>query len=149
MNVPTTATLADLYLSDEIAWYDAMLELVRERRAAEFDYDNLAEVLTDMGTRERRGAERRLATLIQHRLKIDFQPEKLTRSWRVTVERGRQELVSILASRTLWNHAVADWPAIYQRAVRLAALETGLPRSAFPYPWPSCWRSRRSSFDGG
>lgn len=136
MNVPTTATLADLYRSDEIAWYDAMLELVRERRTAEFDYDNLAELLTDMGLRERRQAESRLATLIGHRLKIDFQPDKLTRSWQITVERGRQKLVSILASRTLWNHAVAEMPDIYQRAVRLAAVETGLPRATFPAQCP-------------
>lgn len=136
MNVPTTASLADLYLSDEIAWYDAMAELARQRRAAEFDYDNLAELLTDMGIRERRGAESRLITLIAHRLKIDFQPEKLTRSWQITVERGRQKLVRILDSRTLWNHVTAELPAIYADAIRLAAVETGLPRSAFPVECP-------------
>src|SRR5947209_14405606 len=127
--------LSALYETDETAWLEAMARLARQRRGAELDYEHLAEFLTDMARRDRREVESRLAVLIAHLLKWQYQPAKRSRSWLVTIEQQRQELLRLLTSGTLHNHAEAVLPAVYADGLRLAALETGLPAATFP---PEC-----------
>jgi hypothetical protein len=125
-----------LYDADETAWLDAMAQLASEGRASEMDYEHLAEYLTDMAKRDRREVESRLAILIAHLLKWDRQPDKRSRSWRLTMEQQRQELRRLLASGTLRNHAEAVLSDVYADGVKQAVIETGLPQSAFPAACP-------------
>lgn len=129
-------TIADLYESDETAWLDAMAHLAGEGGGTDFDFEHLAEFLTDMARRDRREVESRLATLIAHILKWRFQPAMRSRSWRTTVEAQRQELRRLLESRTLWNHAEAKLQDVYADGLRLAAMETGIPEEDFPQACP-------------
>jgi hypothetical protein len=69
MTAAEVEALADLYESDETAWLEAMAELAAQRRAAEMDYEHLAEFLTDMARRDRREVRSRLVVLITHLLK--------------------------------------------------------------------------------
>jgi len=128
--------LADLYQTDETAWLEAMAGLAAQRRGSELDYEHLAEFLTDMAKRDRREVESRLAVLIAHLLKWQFQPEKRSRSWRLTVEQQRQELRRLLTSGTLRNHAEAMLAEVYADGLKQAVIETGLPESAFPAECP-------------
>lgn len=128
--------LSDLYTSDETAWLEAMARLALERRDTELDYEHLAEYLSEMAGRDRREVESRLAVLIAHLLKWQFQPEKRSRSWRLTVEQQRQELRRLLCSGTLRNHAEASLADAYIDGVRQAAIETGLAESEFPDACP-------------
>lgn len=128
--------LADLYETDETAWLEAMAALAAQRRGAELDYDHLAAFLTDMARRDRREVESRLAVLIAHLLKWQFQPDRRSRSWLLTVEQQRQELRRLLASGTLRNHAAAVLAEVYKDGLKQAAIDTGLPESAFPAECP-------------
>ena len=127
---------ATLYGADETAWLDQTAELVRERRLAEIDLDTLAEYLTDMARRDRREVGSRLALLLAHLLKWQFQPEKRTGGWRATIEVQRQELAELLESGTLRNQAGDVLAKAYENGVRQAAAETGLEASAFPAECP-------------
>jgi hypothetical protein len=124
--------LTTLYEQDETAWLEAMSRLLRRGSTDELDSQNLAEYLADMARRDRREVESRLATLIAHLWKWRHQVDKRSRSWPVTIEQQRQELQRLLQSRTLRNHADAVLAQTYADGRRLALIETGLKKSAFP-----------------
>lgn len=128
--------LAELYTEDETAWLDRMSELVRYRRLAEIDFDNLTEYLSDMARRDRREVKSRLVLLMAHLLRWEFQPERRSGSWRATIVTQRQELAELVGSATLRNHADAVLATAYENAVELAAAETGLDSGTFPADCP-------------
>ena len=123
--------LAELYESDETAWLESMAELARHARGSALDYEHLAEYLNDMARRDRREVENRVAVLIAHLLKWQHQPAKRSRSWLVTAEQQRQELLRLFSSGTLRNHAESTLADTYADGLRLAMAETGLPTTAF------------------
>ena len=135
MVVRSLDRLTALYERDETAWLEAMAGLIRDRHLGELDYENLGEYLADMARRDRREVESRLAVLIAHLLKWGHRPRRRSGSWRATIEVQRQELVRLLESGTLRNHAEAVLRRVYADGVRQAAAETSLPVSTFP---PEC-----------
>jgi hypothetical protein len=136
MSVQPLESLASLFEQDETAWLEVMAQLVRERRLDELDYQNLSEYLTDMARRDRREVESRLAVLLAHLLKWQRQPERRSGGWRATIEVQRQELVRLLESGTLRNHALAVLAKAYTAGVRQAVAETELPAAEFPAECP-------------
>ena len=136
MSTASTERPAELYERDETAWLDLNSELIREGRLDEVDYENLAEFLASMAIRDRREVASRLVALIAHLLKWRYQPDRRTRSWNATIVHQRQELADCLESGTLSRHADQVLGRSYEKAVRLAAVETGLSRSAFPAECP-------------
>ena len=130
-------TLSELYEKDETAWLDAMAELASLEHCAGMDLPNLREYLTDMAASDRREVYSRLAVLLTHFLKWEFQPEHRGNSLRGTIREQRRELRLRCASGTLWNHAEAVLRDAYSDALMQAVDETGLPLEAFPAdnPW--------------
>ena len=132
----TPQALATLYETDETAWLDATADLIRRGHWDHIDAVTLSEYLSDMARRDRREVINRLAVLIAHLLKWRYQPDRRSMSWRGTVEVQRQELVGLLESGTLRNHAAEVLPRAYANAVRQASEETGLPDTGFPVDCP-------------
>ena len=129
--------LSELYERDEVAWCGAMIELIELGRTEEVDFVNLKELLESMANRERKEVKSRLRLLLAHWLKWQYQPEKRTGSWRVTIEIQRSELQDDLgASRVLYNHALEIFDAVYIKALWDAATETELPPNTFPETCP-------------
>jgi hypothetical protein len=124
--------LAALAETDETAWLERTADLVRARQYDQIDPDTLAEYLTDMAKRDRREVYNRLVVLLAHLLKWEFQPDSRSRSWQVTILEQQRELRQLLASGTLRNHAAEVLADAYTDARKLAAADTGLPRTAFP-----------------
>jgi hypothetical protein len=124
-----------LYERDETAWTDLTARLVDERRWDEVDADNLSEYLRDMARRDRREVHSRLGVLMTHLLKWDYQQDRRSNSWQATIRLQRKELLLLLESLTLRNHAVQIFADAYAWAVDQAAAETGLPPTTFP---PNC-----------
>jgi hypothetical protein len=131
----TAVALPDLYAEDETAWLDAMADRLAAGAYADLDYANLREYLTDMAQRDRREVESRLVVLAMHVLKWVHQPDRQTRGWRGSILEQQQELRRLAGRGVLRNHALASLAEAYQQAVERAAVETGLPREAFP---PEC-----------
>lgn len=132
MNKQNLPPLEKLFEQDETAWLEAMVELIRLEQFDQLDYPHLQEYLDDMARRDKREVESRLAVLLSHQLKWDYQQEKRSSSWQATIEAQRQELILLLESASLRNHADLKLQKSYQAAVRLAMAETSLPEDAFP-----------------
>lgn len=125
-----------LYLRDETAWLEDTADLITSDRLDEIDYQNLAEYLTDMARRDRREVDSRLALLMAHLLKWDYQPDKRTGNWRATIVVERQELAKLMGRGVLRNHAEDVLAEAYRDAVEQAIAETGLPAETFPVECP-------------
>ena len=137
MAVQTLDAPLPLYETDETAWLEHSAELIRSGRFEELDGPQLAEYLTDMAISERREVKSRLAVLLMHLLKWQFQPEGRSGSWMSTIIGQQSELADLFESGTLYNHAESVLGDAYARAVKQAAAETKLPQKSFPAecPW--------------
>ncbi len=132
MSTNVVDTLASLYEEDETAWLERMAQLIEQHRYTELDYANLREFLTDMSRRDKREVFSRLTLLITHRLKWEQQPDKRSTSWQATMAVQRRELEQLLESTSLRNYAQEILAKTYEHAIQQAAIETGLPETAFP-----------------
>ena len=135
MAVRTTVALPSLYQEDETAWLEMMAQLVTEHRLQELDYEHLGEYLSGMARRDRREVYSRLATLLTHLLKWEYQPERRSGSWGGTILEQRSDLRLLLESGTLRNHAIASLAGAYQDARERASAEAGLPIEIFHEEW--------------
>lgn len=134
-DVRTPVPPPSLYEADEYAWYFQQIAALREGRLSELDRENLAEFLEDVSKRETREIESRFTVLVQHILKCVHQPDRLSRSWVLTIMHQREELRTIFGySATLARAAPDLLQRVYPRAIRAAEIETGLPRGTIGIP---------------
>lgn len=128
---------AELYDSDFAEWALKNAELLRSGRLEEADLEHIAEEIEDMARRERDAVQNRMARLIQHMLKWQFQPAKRSASWRRTILEQRFRIAGLLGQNPSFRPELEPWIAqVYDHAVRLASIDTGLPETAFPKNWP-------------
>ncbi len=124
------------YEADETAWLEEMARLVADHRFNELDTEHLSEFLNDMARRDKREVLSRLVSLLVHLLKWERQPAQRSNSWQATIANQRGELNDLLESATLRKHAREVLDKAYERAVKQAALETGLEIGSFPNECP-------------
>lgn len=128
----------DLYEADEHEWIAAQVAALTDGHLNRLDRANLIEYLTEMTIRDRRELQSRLTVLLHHLLKVQFQPERLTRSWVNTILEQQSEIRSIIDGiPSLGRQAATIAATAYPDAVRRTARATGLPPAAFPaaLPW--------------
>jgi len=114
------------------AGFGAVVVHLPDQRFEAVEFDTLAEYLTDMALRDRKEVLSRLIILISHHLKWQFQPNKESKSWRLTIAEQRRALAADFKSKPLRNYAESALAEAYAAAVEQAAIETGLPESTFP-----------------
>lgn len=125
------------YEVDYARWCAEQGALLREGRLSDLDRENLAEEIESLGKRDRREINSRMKVLLAHLLKWRFQPEKRSPSWLSTINGARDEIGQIVDdSPSLKSHPAKAMVDGYRRAVAIAALETGLPPTAFPDTCP-------------
>jgi hypothetical protein len=128
----------ELYENDEHEWIAAQVAALTDGDLNRLDRTNLVEFLTETTIRDQREFQSRLVVLLHHLLKIQFQPEKLTRSWVTTIIEQQSEIRSIIESiPSLGRQAETIAAAAYPDAVWRAARDTALPAVRFPAasPW--------------
>jgi hypothetical protein len=126
-----TATVS--YQQDFYGWVNATARLVRERRFSEVDTGYLAEELEGMGRTEKRELVKRLAILLMHLLKWQYQPARRSRIWQNTLAVQRSDLRDLLEdSPSLRAEIPVAIQKAYGRAVLLVEDETGLEASSLP-----------------
>lgn len=125
-----SATLHDL---DFYTWTHRQAELLREGRFDELDAEHLIEELESMGARERRELTNRLAVLLAHLLKWQYQPERRGSSWRRTIKIQRIEVNDLLADNPGLKSEMAEiFAKAYAKARVLATDETRFDERVFP-----------------
>jgi hypothetical protein len=132
-DVAELAIQSELYGTDEHAWIERQVAALRAGDLDRLDRANLIEFLTAMALRDERELESRLEVLYAHILKCQVQPEKATRSWRLTIheqQRAVRRLLKKLPSLEARGDAILR--EVYPDAVEAASLETGLDGKLFP-----------------
>ncbi len=127
-----------LHDQDFYAWANEQAALLRARNMDAADIDNIAEEIASMGRSEKRELVNRLAVLLLHLLKWQFQPLMQGASWRLTIGNQRLEISDhMMDNPSLKSQIVEVMTRAYRRVTGEAALETGLPLKTFPQscPW--------------
>jgi hypothetical protein len=123
----------NLYETDFYLWIHGQVEHLQAQNFEQLDLPNLIEEIEAMGRNKQHELEHRLEQLLMHLLKYKSQPDRISGSWIGTIVEQRRRINKRLQKmpslRPLLDDFLAD---AYDHARQLAALETGLPLSAFP-----------------
>jgi hypothetical protein len=127
-----------LYDRDFYAWANEQAALLRAGKLAAADIENIAEEIESMGKTEKRELANRLAVLLLHLLKWQYQPARRCSSWQATIRVQRRDLAIHLQDNPSLKAKLAETiEQAYGNAVIEAASETGQPELSFPSecPW--------------
>jgi hypothetical protein len=130
--------VSETYERDFYAWANEQAALLRAGRLSEADIAHIAEEIESMGKTEKRELVSRLAVLLLHLLKWQFQPDRRGASWKATIKVQRNDLEDHLGDNPSLTSAVpAAIARAYQNAALRAEAKTGLANSPFPgvCPW--------------
>ena len=121
--------MAGLYDEDVLAWSIEQAALLRARRWSALDIENLAEEIEDVGNSERRELGSRMAVLIAHLLKWQFQPQLRGASWLRTIKVQRTRIARKLGKVPSLKAMLSDddWmQEVWEDALVIAIKDTGL-----------------------
>jgi ribosomal protein L29 len=123
------------YEKDFYAW---TFEQAQKLRAGEpIDTENVAEEIESLGKSIEQELYNRVAVLMAHLLKCEFQADRKTRSWDLTIKEQRRRIARLLAKNPSVRPKVAQVVIdAYSTAVFLAAHETGIIEQDFPERCP-------------
>ncbi|UZQ55792.1 DUF29 domain-containing protein [Trichothermofontia sichuanensis B231] len=126
-----------LYETDFYAWTVEQSKFLKEGDFKHLDIPNLVEEIESLGKQQRQELRNRLGVLIGHLLKWDYQPEKRTKSWRVTIQIQRREINDLLEENpSLKPYLSAAIAKVYRAGVDLVRLETPLDNEDLPQNCP-------------
>jgi hypothetical protein len=139
------------YDTDFALWVADQASALRDGRFADVDALKVAEEIEALVSSNRREIARRLTLVAMHLLKLEFQPEKKTRSWISTVRVQARDVERILKeSPSLRREFPAFVAEAYADARQDASDETGLPLATFPQtPTPEFDRALAEALAGG
>lgn len=125
------------YEEDVFSWSFEQAELLRSRRFADLDVENIVEEIESLGNEQIHALESQYQRLIHHLLKWQFQPTRRSASWQISIADARAQIKRReKRNRKLAKDAWDIASSVYDDAVKLACLETGLPGAAFPAECP-------------
>lgn len=124
---------ASLHETDFYAWTQQQAHLLKVGKLSELDTEYLIEEIESMGASERRALIHRLAVLLAHLLKWQYQPNYRGRSWQLTIKEQRRQLTRLLRDNPSLKTRLEEFVAeAYGDAIILAARETGFDENTFP-----------------
>ncbi len=117
-----------LYEQDYSQWAETMADLLESGNFTKLDIENLVEEVRDLSKRERDRLLSSLRLIVHHLLKWDYQPQRRSRSWQVTIQRERNNISFYLKDSPSLNRYLTDeWLGELYNNARLEAFkETGL-----------------------
>jgi Domain of unknown function DUF29 len=130
---PVEKAISSLYEEDFFLWLETTAQLLKEGKLNELDIANLLEEIEGMARNEKRSISSNLEVLLMHLLKYEYQPEKRTNSWRLTIYEHRDRIIqSLEESPSLKKIFKEKFLLCYQKARKKASIETGLEIGTFP-----------------
>ncbi|TPW13369.1 MAG: hypothetical protein FD130_1581 [Halothiobacillaceae bacterium] len=117
------------YTADIVAWANEQAALLRSGEFSAIDIEHIAEEIEEVGKSEQRELANRMAVLLSHLLKWQFQPSYRGASWEKTIKAQRKEIeYSLKETPSLKiKFSDRDWlDVIWAKAVAQAVSETGL-----------------------
>ena len=127
----------NLYDQDFYQWTQEQASLLKIGALSQLDVGNLIEEVESMGKSQKKELISRLTVLLMHLLKWNYQTERRSRSWELTIKAQRIQIRRHISEnpslKAMLLNAVDQ---AYEIATISAAAETGLPESAFPDACP-------------
>ncbi len=117
------------YDKDILAWSQEQAQLIRAGHFELIDVEHVAEEIEDVGKSEQREMINRMAVLLAHLLKWQYQPERRGASWEKTIKAQRKELAYHLDETPSLKPKLLEqrWlDMVWAKAVAQAVSETGL-----------------------
>ena len=126
------------YENDIVAWAKEQAYLLRSGQLSVLDIEHIAEEIEDVGKSEQRELASRMAVLLSHLLKWQYQPDRQSSSWQRTIKEQRKAVLRRLKNTPSLKVSINDkeWlEDVWGDAVSIAIQETG--SSSFPEvcPW--------------
>ena len=128
------------YDKDVFLWSGEQAALLRAGNFSQLDIEHLADEIEDVGRSEKRELASRVALLLAHLLKWQFQLERRSSSWTDTINVQRERIRLRLKETPSLKAFLRDedWIAgAWLDGISSARDETGMPMSTFPKacPW--------------
>ncbi len=121
------------YEQDFYAWLLESAQLLREKNFSQLDIVNIAEELEGMARSDKRQLINRLAVLLAHLLKWQFQSYIRSKSWQRTIKEQRKRIKLLLQDSPSLKYEIEQKIATaYEIAILSAANETSLDEDTFP-----------------
>ncbi|MFM7713159.1 MAG: DUF29 domain-containing protein, partial [Microcystis sp.] len=126
-----------LYESDFYGWTELQAKVLANRQVEELDWQNLREEIISLGKQEYRELVSRLTVLVGHLLKWEYQPDKRSKSWRVTI-RGQRREINFLLDKNPSLKSYLDEAILlgYAKGLDLVVEETPLDDQDLPEVCP-------------
>lgn len=122
-----------LYEADFYAWTQEQARLLHKGAWKQLDRVNLIEEIESLGKQQRQELRNCLRVLLGHLLKWEFQPDRRSKSWFVTIREQRREIFDLLEeSPSLKAYLPEALQKAYQGGLDLAVRETPLYYKDFP-----------------
>lgn len=121
-----------LYESDFYGWTELQSNVLANRQVEALDWQNLREEVISLGKQEYRELVSRLTVLVGHLLKWEYQPDKRSRSWFLTIREQRRAIRRHLQGNPSLSRIPTALSDAFEAGVDLALRETDLPIRTFP-----------------
>ncbi|NCR18934.1 MAG: DUF29 domain-containing protein [Microcystis aeruginosa LL13-03] len=122
-----------LYEYDFYGWTELQAKALANRQVEALDWQNLREEIISLGKQEYRELVSRLTVLVGHLLKWEYQPDKRSRSWFLTIREQRRSIRRHLEGNpSLKSRIPTALSDAFEAGVDLALRETDLPIRTFP-----------------
>ena len=127
------------YETDVIAWANEQAAFIRSGRFDLLDLEHIADEIEDVGKSEQREFENRMAVLLAHLIKWQYQSSYRGRSWERTIKELRTMIMRRLSKTPSLKPELENpdfWSESWADAARMAENETGM-LNVFPEscPW--------------
>jgi Domain of unknown function DUF29 len=137
---PTAPAPSRSYKDDLFGWVEDQVALLKAGQLSEVDAANIAEELSDVGGEQYDKLENAVRVVLVHLLKWDYQSERRSRSWVLSIGEHRRRIARVLkknpSSKASIDEAVDD---AYEDAGGDAIRETALTADTFPTICPCIW----------
>ena len=128
------------YDQDVVSWSIEQARLLRAGRFDLLDIQHIAEEIEDVGKSEQRELANRMAILLAHLLKWQYQPDRRGASWQKTITGQRTSIIRRLEKTPGLKSSLNDsdwWSDAWLDACVIAEKETGVTLDTYPdqCPW--------------
>jgi hypothetical protein len=132
--------MSTTYDTDVVAWAKEQSQLLRSGHFADLDIEHIADEIESVGKSEQRELASRMAVLLAHLLKWEFQPDHRGSSWEATIHTQRNSIERRIRKTPSLKASLSDadwWADAWDDSVAAASEETGLAYTDFPdvCPW--------------
>lgn len=125
------------YHEDFYGWTQQQADALAKKQFSALDWENLSEEICSLGRQEYRELVSRITVLMGHLLKWEYQPEKRSRSWFLTIREQRRAIRRHLSRNPSLKSRVEDsLEDGFEAGLDLALRETNLPLRVFPENCP-------------